>query len=81
VLINSSNDTTWDATVGAGLEFGFAPNWSMGVEYNHIFLERDTFSFAASPFGVATTNSISQDVDMITARINYRFGGAAYGRY
>ena len=81
VLINTSNDTRWGATVGAGLEFGFAPNWSMGVEYNHIFLERDTFSFAASPVGVATTNSISQDVDMITARINYRFGGAAYGRY
>lgn len=81
VLINTSNDTRWGATVGAGLEFGFAPNWSMGVEYNHIFLERDTFSFAASPVGVATRNSISQDVDMITARINYRFGGAAYGRY
>jgi outer membrane immunogenic protein len=80
MLINTSNDTRWGATVGAGLEFGFAPNWSMGVEYNHIFLERDTFSFAPSPVGVAT-NSISQDVDMITARINYRFGGAAYGRY
>jgi outer membrane immunogenic protein len=81
VLINSSNDTTWGATVGAGLEFGFAPNWSMGVEYNHIFLERDTFSFAAAPAGVATTNSIRQDVDMVTARINYRFGGVGYGRY
>ena len=23
--------------VGAGLEFGFTPNWSVGVEYNHIF--------------------------------------------
>jgi outer membrane immunogenic protein len=81
VLINTANDTTWGASVGAGLEFGFAPNWSMGVEYNHIFLERDTFSFAASPVGVATTNSIGQDVDMITARINYRFGGPGITRY
>jgi outer membrane immunogenic protein len=81
LLINSSNDTRWGATVGAGIEFGFAPNWSTGVEYNHIFLDRETFNFTAAPLGVATTNSIRQDVDMITARINYRFGGAAYSRY
>ena len=81
VLINSSDNTNWGATVGAGLEFGFAPNWSMGVEYNHIFLERETCSFAAAPLGVPTTNSIRQDVDMVTARINYRFGGSGIGRY
>ena len=81
ILINTSNDTRWGATVGAGLEFGFAPNWSMGVEYNHIFLDRETFAFAAAPGGVATTNSIRQDVDMVTARINYRFGGPGISRY
>ena len=80
-LINSSDNTTWGATVGAGLEVGFAPNWSIGVEYNHLFMERETFSFAAAPLGVATTNSIRQDVDMVTARINYRFGGPAIARY
>lgn len=81
LLINTSNDTRWGATVGAGIEFGFAPNWSVGLEYNHIFLERDTFSFAAAPGGVATTNSIGQDVDLVTARINYRFGGPVVARY
>lgn len=81
VLINSSEDTTWGPTVGAGLEFGFAPNWSIGMEYNHIFMDRDTYGFAAAPAGVATTDSIRQDVDMVTARINYRFGGPAIGRY
>lgn len=55
--------------------------WSMGVEYNHIFLERDTFSYVASPVGVAIRNSIGQDVDMVTARINYRFGGPGIARY
>jgi outer membrane immunogenic protein len=81
VLINTSDNTKWGATVGAGIEVGFAPNWSLGVEYNHIFLERETYSFAAAPAGVATTNSIGQDVDMITARINYRFGGPGISRY
>jgi outer membrane immunogenic protein len=81
VLINSSTASRWGATVGAGIEVGFAPNWSVGVEYDHLFIGRDTFSFAAAPGGVATTNSISQDVDMVTARINYRFGGPIIGRY
>jgi outer membrane immunogenic protein len=81
VLINSTTDTRWGGTVGAGLEFGFTPNWSMGVEYDHLFMGRDTLSFAAAPGGVATTNSIRQDVDIITARINYRFGGPMLTRY
>ena len=31
--------------------------------------------------GVFRTNSISQDVDIVTARINYRFGGPVVPRY
>jgi len=30
---------------------------------------------------VFRTDSIRQDVDIVTARINYRFGGPAVGRY
>lgn len=80
-LINSSSDTRWGASVGAGMEYGFAPNWSFGVEYDHIFLDRRNLSFAAAPGGVATINSIGQDVDIVTARINYRFGGPGLTRY
>lgn len=81
LLINSTTDTRWGATVGAGLEFGIAPNWSVGVEYDHIFMGRDTLGFTAAPLGVASSNSIQQDIDMVTARINYRFGGPAVARY
>jgi outer membrane immunogenic protein len=80
-LINTSNNTRWGATVGAGIEIGFAPNWSVGIEYDHIFLDRETFGFAAAPLGLATQNSIRQDVDMVTARINYRFGGPMLSAY
>ena len=38
VFGRSGDDTRWGAVVGAGLEFGFAPNWSAGVEYDHIFM-------------------------------------------
>ncbi|MBR1092350.1 porin family protein [Bradyrhizobium manausense] len=80
-LINSTTDTRWGATVGAGFEYGFTPNWSFGVEYDHIFMDRRTLGFAAAPGGAASTNSIGQDVDMVTARINYRFGGPGIARY
>jgi outer membrane immunogenic protein len=37
---------------------------------------------AGIPAGsVFRTDSIRQDVDMVTARINYRFGGPVIGRY
>ena len=35
VLVATANDETrWGGAVGAGLEFGFAPGWSAGVEYD-----------------------------------------------
>jgi outer membrane immunogenic protein len=62
--------------VGVGFEYGFAPNWSFGVEYDHLFMGDANNSFT-SPALVAgvLNNRVSQDVDMVTLRINYRFGG------
>jgi len=76
-LLSSSSDSRWGGTVGAGLEYGFAPNWSVGVEYNHIFLSDKDVTFA----GFAGTERIRQDVDMGLVRLNYKFGGPMLGRY
>lgn len=76
-LLASTSDTRWGGTVGAGLEFGFAPNWSVGVEYNHIFLSDKDVTFA----GFAGTERIKQDVDMGLVRLNYKFGGPLVARY
>ena len=76
-LLASTSDTRWGGTVGAGLEYGFAPNWSVGVEYNHIFLSDKDVTFA----GFAGTERIRQDVDMGLVRLNYKFGGPMLGRY
>src|SRR3954466_12088338 len=64
----ASDQTRWGGTVGAGFEYGFAPNWSVGIEYNHIFLERRNVDFAGSGnfvgAGVFTrTERIDQSVD------------------
>ncbi|MCK1714302.1 MULTISPECIES: outer membrane beta-barrel protein [unclassified Bradyrhizobium] len=77
-LLGSNDQTRWGGTVGAGLEYGFAPNWSLGVEYNHIFLQDKDVSFALVP----STDRIRQDVDMGLVRLNYKFGpGQMLGRY
>lgn len=80
-LLASTNDNRWGGTVGAGLEFGFAPNWTVGVEYDHIFLGNRTLTVTA-PGGVAfQTDRISQNVDMGLVRLNYRFGGPVIAKY
>jgi outer membrane immunogenic protein len=74
--VASASATRWGGTVGGGIEYGFAPNWSIGVEYNHLFMGNSDHSFAViNPFLVGGRNRLSQDIDMVTLRINYRFGG------
>ncbi len=76
----SDTDTRWGATVGAGVEYGFAPNWSLGFEYDHIFLDRKDVTFS-NGFGAFQTSSIKQDIDLFTARVNYKFGGPILSKY
>ena len=45
VVATTGDDTRWGGVVGAGLEFGFAPNWSAGIEYNHLFMQDRTHAF------------------------------------
>src|SRR3954464_5005423 len=78
-LANSADDTRWGGVVGVGLEYGFAPNWSAGIEYDHMFMQDKTYRFisngVAFPVGSLVAQSrIRQDVDLVTARINYKFG-------
>ncbi len=88
-VFDAASDTRWGGVVGTGLEFGFAPNWSVAVEYDHLFMGNHSRDFTSTgvlpvPAGsVFRTVSIHQDVDLITARINYRFnwGGPVVGKY
>lgn len=75
-LLASNNDARWGGTIGAGLEVGFAPNWSVGVEYNHIFLSDKDITFVG-----LKTDRIKQDVDMGLVRLNYKFGGPIIAKY
>ena len=69
--------TRWGGTVGTGFEYGFAPNWSVGIEYDFLFRTNNTNTFLTpglAPAVTSITANTRSDVNMITARINYRFG-------
>ena len=73
LLLASANETRWGGTVGAGLEVGFAQNWSVGVEYDHLFMGSRNVTLTSPLF--FEREHIRQDVDMGLVRVNYRFGG------
>jgi outer membrane immunogenic protein len=84
-VFDRTTATRWGGTVGAGVEYGFAPNWSAAVEYDHLFMGTHNSSFTGVPAPVTGVNtridSIRQDADTVTARVNYRWGGPVVGKY
>jgi outer membrane immunogenic protein len=83
-LVNGTtgDDTRWGGVVGAGLEYGFAPNWSAAVEYDHLFMQDRTYAFTTPGTNLLVgTDRIRQDVDLVTVRINYRWGGPVIAKY
>jgi outer membrane immunogenic protein len=87
VLAGTTGDQTrWGGTVGAGIEYAFAPNWSAALEYDHLFMGNKTTTFlntgAVGPVGTLfATDRIRQDVDLVTVRVNYRWGGPVIAKY
>lgn len=72
-FVNSS-DKDLGYTVGGGLEYLFAPNWSAKAEYQYFnFDHGQQFISAAFPAGVA----FDHDFHTFKVGVNYRFGGAS----
>lgn len=82
-VLDRTNETRWGGVVGTGVEFGFAPNWTLGFEYDHMFMGTRTLDFnttvAAGVF--SREDRIRQDVDIATVRVNYRWGGPVIAKY
>ncbi len=87
LLIDTAKETRWGAVVGVGIEYGFSPNWSVAFEYDHMFMgTKDVTAYGVGNFGVpagtfSATDRIRQDVDLVTARVQYHFGGPVVARY
>jgi len=70
--IDTVRNNRWGGTVGAGVEYAFVPNWSVGFEYDHLFMGNPN---VVSPTGFLIVDHIKEDVDLFTVRVNYKFGG------
>ena len=66
-------------TVGAGLEYMFAPAWSAKIEYQYYNFDTTRVAFGAGPSLV----SYKDDLHTVKAGINYHFnwGGPVVARY
>ncbi len=84
---DSATETRWGGVVGAGLEYGFMPNWSFAVEYDHMFMGTHdinlhaTGAFLAPAGSLSRVDRIQQNVDVVTARVNYKWGGPVISKY
>jgi outer membrane immunogenic protein len=81
----TTNDDTTKAgwTVGAGVEWMFAPNWSVGAEYLYVDLGKTTLTLApAGGFFFNTSTATFQDREHIArVKVNYHFGGPVVAKY
>ncbi len=71
--------------VGAGLEYAFATNWVLGIEYNYMDFGGKSFSGAiirsdGTPFNKETFDD-KLKLSTVTARLSYKFGGPKVTRY
>jgi outer membrane immunogenic protein len=73
--VNALSDPRTGWTVGAGIEHGFAGNWSWKVEYNYMDFGSETYNLTATPAAGITTISHDLTVHAVKFGVNYRFGG------
>jgi outer membrane immunogenic protein len=74
----SDSQTLVGGTIGGGLEYAFAPNWSMKVEYLYAKFNDTTPTETSSSnvgFPVRSVATFSHDLNIVRAGINYKFGG------
>jgi outer membrane immunogenic protein len=80
-IATSAGDNRWGGTVGAGVEFSFAPNWSAALEYNHLFITNANTTFTNPVSGFVSSDCIHGDTDLVAVHVNYRWGGPVVAKY
>ena len=81
VVASAPGDNRWGGTVGLGAEFSFAPNWSAAVEWDHLFIANNNTLFTTAAGTTFSTDRVRGDADMVSVRVNYRWGGPVVPKY
>jgi outer membrane immunogenic protein len=86
-IATASDYSQWGATIGAGVEYAFAPGWSAKIEYDYINFGKHSVAFTTGGLGggfggAGTTNiDVTQNVHLVKFGVNYRFGSSAISAY
>jgi outer membrane immunogenic protein len=75
---STSNNNNFGATLGLGVEWAFAGNWSARAEWDAILLQSRSFTVSGTVFGADTIAVNNRSINMFTAAVNYKFGGWGY---
>ena len=81
--LDNASETRVGGVIGTGLEYGLTPNIIIGVDYQHAFMGARSITFlpdAALPV-ISRIENIRQDVDVVTARLSYKFCGPVIAKY
>jgi outer membrane immunogenic protein len=84
ILGDSLDHSDWRSgyTIGAGLEYGITPNWTLGVEYAYMdFGSRNWTGATVGPGAGPEFFNDNLRISTVTGRLNYRFGGPVVSRY
>ena len=79
--LSSSTTNNFGWTAGAGIEWAFAGPWSARVEYDFIGLQNQSITVpgtagpGSAAFNGDTLNFNNRNISMLTAGLNYKFGG------
>lgn len=72
---SSASETRSGWTAGGGIEWAFAPHWSVLIEYDHYGFGTKTLTFVDPNVPTGPSNfTVRPDIDLVKVGINYRFG-------
>ena len=81
VELGNGDRTQSGFDLGVGGEWMFARNWSLWIEWDHIFAQNKTFFFPNLPANGRTVE-IRREFDKVLVGLNWRFGsGPVVARY
>ena len=79
--VATADNTPSGWTVGGGVEWAFAGNWSAFAEYNYFDFGTPGVTFTAADGVTTFPINIKQNINSFLVGINYRFGASGYTNY
>ena len=78
IVLGNASSTPSGWTVGGGVEWAFAGNWTAFAEYNYLDFGTPGVNFTPAVGAATFPINIKQNINSFMVGINYRFGAIGY---